>query len=455
MFCSRCEISCAIFPEQFVAGGVAEGIVDFLEAVEVEQQQRRGRPRPAAPGQHIVDLAVEQGAVGEAGEGIVIGELFQLLLRGLALGDVLNGAAEARGQALLVPQHLACHDKIADRAIAAPELDVDAPGLAGADYFRLRFQNAAGAVVDIGRHDSRVTAAEGFRVVAEEVIEFRRPVDGCFTETVAPVSDLAEQLGFDELVGAMLQGRLGGSQRGFAFEQRAVLLFQIGVLLMNRPVGSRKVDQGPIQHPQRKDANGQVATKSEEKAEKCDQAKPVQQGVKRRVVFDRADRGARDDNGGTAGELKARRQLCLGHHDLSCRVQDPVGTFARRLLGLDQLAEANVLIRPHLAMLINISGDAVGVQFGEERCGCRLVLVCDQSVDQRRGQGDRERDQNRDGIDGLAQGPSVDIDRFLACPSHGCPGRLPASRNSFVPSGERRKAMKRWSEVVMRAGRIR
>ena len=78
------------FPEQFIAGGVAERVVDLLEAVEIEQQQRRGRFRAAPAGQHIVDFAAEQGAVGEAGEGVIVSELFQLLLGGLALGDVLN-----------------------------------------------------------------------------------------------------------------------------------------------------------------------------------------------------------------------------------------------------------------------------------------------------------------------------------------------------------------------------
>ena len=48
-------------------------------------------------------------------------------------------------------------------------------GLAGANDLGLRFQHASRAVPDIGRHDRCVTAAEGFRVVAEKVIEFRRP----------------------------------------------------------------------------------------------------------------------------------------------------------------------------------------------------------------------------------------------------------------------------------------
>ena len=59
--------------EQVVAGGVAEGVVDGLEAVEVEQQQDR------LVGGGLVEPVGEAGAVGEAGERVAVGEDGELL----------------------------------------------------------------------------------------------------------------------------------------------------------------------------------------------------------------------------------------------------------------------------------------------------------------------------------------------------------------------------------------
>jgi hypothetical protein len=59
--------------EQVVADGMAEGIVQHLEAVEVEEQHRH-RPRPApGPGQCLAQLVHEQAAVGQPRQRIVQG----------------------------------------------------------------------------------------------------------------------------------------------------------------------------------------------------------------------------------------------------------------------------------------------------------------------------------------------------------------------------------------------
>jgi len=79
---------------------VAEGVVDLLEAVEVEQQQgqRRGGDRDAgAPRvcgrQRPFQAPQQQGAVGQVGQRIVQGLMFQRLLRPLARGDVAHDTA--------------------------------------------------------------------------------------------------------------------------------------------------------------------------------------------------------------------------------------------------------------------------------------------------------------------------------------------------------------------------
>jgi hypothetical protein len=59
--------------EQVVPGGVAEGVVDELEAVEV-QEQHRHRPRPALrPGQRLAQLVHEQAAVRQPRQRVVQG----------------------------------------------------------------------------------------------------------------------------------------------------------------------------------------------------------------------------------------------------------------------------------------------------------------------------------------------------------------------------------------------
>ena len=79
--------------EQRVAGGVTEAVVDRLEAVEVEQHHR---DRGVAPGQRVLQPVVEQRSVRQPGEHVVEREMDELLLRGLALGDVLQRSPHLR-----------------------------------------------------------------------------------------------------------------------------------------------------------------------------------------------------------------------------------------------------------------------------------------------------------------------------------------------------------------------
>ena len=54
-----------------VTGLVAQAVVDDLEAVEVEEQDRHGGPMTGRPRQGLVELLDEQNPVGQPGEGIV------------------------------------------------------------------------------------------------------------------------------------------------------------------------------------------------------------------------------------------------------------------------------------------------------------------------------------------------------------------------------------------------
>ena len=74
--------------EQQVAAGQTEGVVDALEAVEVEQQHRRHAVGAPRPGQRVVEAVVEQRAIGEPGQRVVAGLMAHPRLRRLELGDV-------------------------------------------------------------------------------------------------------------------------------------------------------------------------------------------------------------------------------------------------------------------------------------------------------------------------------------------------------------------------------
>lgn len=64
---------------------MAERVVDRLEAVEVDQQQRSGVVVAARASQEVGDALLEAVAVQQSGERVVAGELVQLGLEHTAL----------------------------------------------------------------------------------------------------------------------------------------------------------------------------------------------------------------------------------------------------------------------------------------------------------------------------------------------------------------------------------
>jgi hypothetical protein len=82
------------FLQQGVAGGVAEPVVDVLEAVEIEAEQRAGI---AAIGlcQRIVEACIEQQAVRKLGPAVVPGQEFDLRFGAAPLGNVFIGAYQS------------------------------------------------------------------------------------------------------------------------------------------------------------------------------------------------------------------------------------------------------------------------------------------------------------------------------------------------------------------------
>ena len=82
--------------EQLVAGGVAEGVVDDLEVVEVEEEA--GQAAGAGP-EALGHVLGQQRAVGQPGQRVVVGLVGELRLEGQPVGDVLDRADEAGADA--------------------------------------------------------------------------------------------------------------------------------------------------------------------------------------------------------------------------------------------------------------------------------------------------------------------------------------------------------------------
>ena len=74
--------------EQRVAGGVAEAVVDRLEVVEVDEQDRELAAVALEPRRGVVDAVAEQRLVGEPGQRVVERLVRELVLQPAVFGDV-------------------------------------------------------------------------------------------------------------------------------------------------------------------------------------------------------------------------------------------------------------------------------------------------------------------------------------------------------------------------------
>jgi hypothetical protein len=89
--------------QHLVARGVAQGVVDLLEVVEVEEEHGAPATLAARPDDGVAHALGEQRAVGEPGDGVVERLVGELRLEGLALADVA-GVEDDAPDVLLVEQ---------------------------------------------------------------------------------------------------------------------------------------------------------------------------------------------------------------------------------------------------------------------------------------------------------------------------------------------------------------
>ena len=113
--------------QQPVAPGVAEGVVDGLEVVEV-QEQHRERPAVVAPAtERVLHAIAEQRPVREVGDRVVERLVGELLLELLALGDVAQVDDDSADGGLV--------QKVGDQAFGVQQATI---AVADAELERLR-----------------------------------------------------------------------------------------------------------------------------------------------------------------------------------------------------------------------------------------------------------------------------------------------------------------------------
>ena len=77
--------------EQLVAGCVTEAVVDRLEVVDIEEEQRQVGPVALRANERVLDAVGEQRAVRQTGEGVVERLVGEPLLELTTVGDVVRG----------------------------------------------------------------------------------------------------------------------------------------------------------------------------------------------------------------------------------------------------------------------------------------------------------------------------------------------------------------------------
>ena len=152
---------------QFVAGRVAERIVDGLEAVEVDVEQRDPAALALRGEEGALQPILEQGAVGEAGQPVVEGEELRMVLARLQLARCAAQASQEE------PQHAGAEHRTAQQRRAGladqrqPRPVRCPPDIAEDDAARIDQRNAGCA----GRGEQRQDMGVGKHVLAGDVAD--------------------------------------------------------------------------------------------------------------------------------------------------------------------------------------------------------------------------------------------------------------------------------------------
>ena len=144
--------------QQLVAGAVAERVVDDLEAVEVDQQQRHLVVEAAAVLERPLGAPDQLAPVGQAGEGVEVGEVADPVLGEAPVGHVLDDAGVADQVAVLVELGLGL--EVDDALPAVGEAGMDVGGEHRAALHGVVRQLDEGVALLLGHHAQELPEIE-------------------------------------------------------------------------------------------------------------------------------------------------------------------------------------------------------------------------------------------------------------------------------------------------------
>ena len=131
-------------PQEGIPGGMAKGVVDRLEVVEVDDGHGQRGFCPVGPGQRPLEACVQGPSVGKGGEAVVESLMFEALRQVDDLGYVPEDQDEVGRPPLPVARGGEPQKDPSGAAIASGDLDLPLKGFGPFD----RLQNPTLAVAD-------------------------------------------------------------------------------------------------------------------------------------------------------------------------------------------------------------------------------------------------------------------------------------------------------------------
>lgn len=190
------------FLEHHVPGGMAKGIVDGFEAVEVDEQYRNPLASALGDLQGTAEAVLEQGAVRQPRQAVVIGQAFDPRLAGLAVADVRE-EADIADQIAIIIMHCADAGPRGEHVAVLALLD-DLPFPAALFLQRVAKSEVEMLVVHLRGEQARTLINDLLGLVAG---------DPC--EILVHLNDIPRRIGHQNSAGGVFEYRRGHPQAIF------------------------------------------------------------------------------------------------------------------------------------------------------------------------------------------------------------------------------------------------